>query len=236
MKWGAQSWFWPLVGAALSVLQLALLALAGWLLLRRPKRAAGKTLRRRVFKHSMAWAALPALLLPAAAGVWFMRGAQRVNVLRARRDIPAYKFLEEADVEESRSPSPPTGAVRFKHEALGGLTTSALGRGALLTETMLLNERPAERGVWFLLTVPSSTPPPRAGSRVMLLGLKAGAEQPTTLGYDCLTVGPAGEKVVVAVSQETLSGAAAFMQSNSSLLAVSTLPRPAPPPGARPCS
>ena len=235
MKGAAQDRLWALLGAALLALQSALLVLALWRQLRR-KGVGKKTVRERVFAHSMAWAAVPALLLPAAAGVWLMRGAHRVNVLRAKRDLPAFKFIEEGDVEESRSPSPPTGAVRSRVGALGSVTTSPLRRGALITEMMLLKERPAGGQAWLLLAVPSSTSPPVPGGRVTLLGLKAGAEKPTTLGYDCLAVGAAGEKVVVALSPDTMSEAAAFLQPNCCLLAVSNLPTPARPPAARPCS
>jgi hypothetical protein len=221
--------------ALIVLLQLALLALAAWLLLWRRRRKAG-TFRRRVFERSMAWVTLPALVLLASAGVMFMRGSHRVNVLRAKKDLPAFKLLEEGDVEETRSPWPPTGAVRLKADALGSATTSSIPRDALLTETMLLNERPAEGQGWSLLTVPSSASPPKAGSRVTLLGLKAGAEKPTTLGEDCLVVGASGDKVVVALSQPTMSEAAAFMQPNSSLLAVVGLRPPSSPHARRPCS
>jgi hypothetical protein len=231
----ARVWFWPLIAAAaITLLQLAALATVARALLGRKK--AARPFRRRVFERSMAWATLPALILLAAAGVLFMRGSHRVNVLRAKKELPAFKPLEAGDVEESRSPSPPAGALRSKEDALGSVTTSAIPRDALLTETMLLKERPAEGHGWFLLTVPSSTSPPKTGSRVILLGLKAGAEKPATLGEDCLVVGSAGEKVVVALTQTVMSEAAAFMQPNSSLLAVTRLARPPSPPAPRPCS
>lgn len=230
-----QEWLWPLSGVALILLlQSVLLVTVARLLLGRKKKAA--MISQRVFGRSMAWATLPALILLAGAGFLFMRDSHRVNVLRAKNDLPAFKLLEEGDVEESRSPSPPTGAVRSKAEALGSATTTSIPRDSLLTETMLLKERPAEGQGWFLLTVPSSTSPPKAGSRVTLLGLKAGAEKPTTLGEDCLVVGTAGENVVVALSQTTMSEAAAFIQPNSSLLAVIGLRRPSNPPAGRPCS
>src|SRR2546423_1065779 len=124
------------------LLQVLLLTLAGWLLLRRKK--VRLPVRQRVFEHSMAWVTLPTLLLLAAPGVWFMRGAHRVNVFRATKDLPAYKLLEEGDVEESRSPSPPTGAVRSKADVLGSITTSPVQRNALLTGTVLLKVQLAQ--------------------------------------------------------------------------------------------
>lgn len=227
------NWVWPLLGVVLILLlQFTLLALVARWLLRRKK--ARKTLRKRVFKHSMAWATLPALVLLAASGFWFMRGAHRVNVLRAKKDLPAFRLLEESDLEESRSPSPPIGAVRSKADALGSVTTSSIRRAALLTETMLLKQQPADGQTWFLLAVPCSTSPPNPGSRVTLLGLKSGAEKPVPLGDDCLVVGASGDKVVVALSQATMSAAASFMQSNSTLLAVTNVRRPWPPPAAPP--
>jgi hypothetical protein len=213
---------------ALMLLQVALLVLVGWLLLRQKK--AAKNLKERIFKRSMAWAVLPALGLLAASGVWYMRGARHVNVLKAKKDLPAFKLLQESDIEESRSPSPPDGAVRSKADALGSVMTSSIRRDALLTETMLLKEQPAEGQTWFLLAVSSSTSPPKAGSRVTLWGLKAGSEKPVPLGDDCLVVGAEGEKVVVALSQVAMSAAMTFMQPNSSLIAVTSMRHPERPP------
>lgn len=214
-------WFWPLLGVALMLLQVALLVMVGWLLLRRKKQA--KNLRERIYERSMAWAALPALGLLVASGVWYMRGAHHVNVLRAKKDLPAFKLLEEGDIEESRSPSPPDGAVRSKAEALSSITTTSIRRDALLTEAMLLKEQPASGQTWFLLAVPSSTSPPKPGSHVTLLGLKAGAEKPVTIGESCLVVGAEGGKVVVALPQATMSTAVSFTQPNSSVIAVTSV-------------
>jgi hypothetical protein len=175
-----------------------------------------------------------------AALIWFLqptlRGLQRalaLQVVCARRDIPAFSLLTEEDLKEQLSLAPPAGSFGRKREVVQRLTGAALRAGEPVTRTNLVDTAgwgsglsPAALARHVLLRLPlGTTPPPVAGERVLLLGLKKEAGPAEEITGAAVVLAVDKDQVTLAVPPEQARLTAAYLHADRRLVLLRHLRR-----------
>jgi hypothetical protein len=159
-------------------------------------------------------------LVIAAGGSFLSHAAKPIassEVVKTRRAIPAFRTIAKADVLVVRVVAPPPAAIASANAVVGQVTTTAIRRGELLTDRMVVQLAPDRRS-WPMLAIATVGSEVIAqGATVTVLGIDANGKA-TTISTNALALGTQSGQVMVAMPLDQASRAASYRAEKRQLV------------------